>query len=274
MNLLKQGIEYSPAGLATLKGAKDKPEQLGKVMVGSMVMAGAYALAMHGRSTWALPTGKKEREQFYSAGRVPYSVLIGDNWVSYSKLGPLAYPIAMASALHYHQKDSAKALSDTDMEKAVKALSSSMEFMADQSYMQGIGDIVKTAQGDKGALSRLSTSVPTQLIPLVSLQRWVNTLIDPVYRETGKGISPEAIGSNLLNGIVGASQVLPEKVDSRRQPIKREMAVANAILPTRVASKKDMEEQIYKANIAAKQQKNKAKKQAEDMKQKMLRKMK
>ncbi|MDP3763773.1 MAG: hypothetical protein Q8Q92_03995, partial [bacterium] len=141
MNILKQGIEYSPAGLATLPGAKDKTEQAAKAAIGSLVFAGASWLASAGLTTWAAPTSEKEKNEFYAANLQPYSVRIGDHWISYSKLGPLSYPIAMASALHYFTKESPKALTDSEMDKVVDALTGIMRFFSDQSYMRGLGDL-------------------------------------------------------------------------------------------------------------------------------------
>jgi hypothetical protein len=265
MNILKQGIEYSPAGVATLKGAKDKREQLGKAIVGSLVFAGGYAAAMQGRSTWALPKGEEERKAFMDAGRVPYSYKIGDTWVSYSKLGGLAYPLAMASALHYYETEGPKALSDTQMEKAGKVLQGIMGFFSDQSYVQGIGDLVKTAQGDPGAITRLSTTMPSQLIPLSSLQGWVNAIIDPLYRQPEKGFSVNAMIDNLKSKIVGLSQTLEPKKDLYGKPAVKDKPILNAVLPTQIKTAKPVAENILQGQRQATQYKNKAERQAKDM---------
>ena len=97
MNILKQGIEYSPLGFTTIIKSADKVEQFSKALMGTTVFAAAGAMAMEERTTWAAPTNEKQREAFYAAGMQPYSVKIGDKWVAYSKLGPWAYPLAMAA---------------------------------------------------------------------------------------------------------------------------------------------------------------------------------
>lgn len=119
MNILKQGLEYSPAGVVTLPGAKDKTEQLSKALVGSTVFAGAAWLSQIGDSTWSAPTSEKQKEDFYASGRQPYSIKIGDQWVSYSRLGPLAYPIAMAAAIKYYTQQDPKALTKSKDRKSV-----------------------------------------------------------------------------------------------------------------------------------------------------------
>jgi len=197
MNILKQGIEYSPLGITTLPGAANKTEQLAKSMVGSSVLLGASWLAMNGRTTWATPTSPKEKEAFYASGRQPYSIKIGDNWVSYSKLGPLAYPIAMATAFQWFLKENPKAMTDSNFEKSVKAFSGIAKFFSDQSYVEGISDLVNAIRNTEGGVSSALTNIPSQFIPLSSLQRWVSQLIDPIYRKPESGFSIDAIIQNL-----------------------------------------------------------------------------
>jgi len=245
MNILKQGVEYSPLGIATVKGASNKSEQIAKSLIGSTIFAGSYALAMAGRTTWGLPKNKKDREEFYASGRVPYSVLIGDKWVSYSKLGPIAYPMAMASALHYYSVESPDALSDSNMQKAYDALTGIMGFFSDQSYVQGLGDIVGAFEGNQYKINRAISSVPVQLIPLSSLQRWVNSLIDPMYRDKEKGLSAEAILDNLQSAIIGASQFIDPKIDPIGREVKREDVKKNALSPVRISTSKPKEELRY-----------------------------
>jgi hypothetical protein len=270
MNILKQGIEYSPAGFSTLKGAKDPQEQAGKAIIGSIVFAGAYYNAMAGNSTWAVPTNKAEKELFYQSGRIPYSVKIGNNWVSYSKLGPTAYPLAMAAALHYYEKEAPTALSDTQLERAGKALQGIMQFFSDQSYVQSLGDVLKTLRGDAGSVTRLVTGVPSQLIPLSSLQRWVNNIIDPFYRKSETGLSVESITQNLEKSIVGLSQTIPAAKDVFQQPAKKQMPIVNAVSPLAVSPENKSGEAMLKMTQQAGQAKKKSQKQIEQIKKGLM----
>jgi Asp-tRNA(Asn)/Glu-tRNA(Gln) amidotransferase C subunit len=231
MNILKQGIEYSPLGVATLSGNTRKLEQVSKMIVGSTVMAGAGALALDGRTTWSLPTNTKDRAAFYEAGLQPYSVKIGDTCVSYSKLGPLAYPIAMAAAMRYYAKDDPKAAVDPNSAVAKNLLRGIAEFFSDQSYVQGLGDLLDVGRGDQTALNRIATNVPSQLVPLASLQRWITQIIDPVYRKAPADVSVPAIIENLKKGIPGLSfSVEPYRTNSG-EPSRRQMPMLNAATP-------------------------------------------
>lgn len=260
MNILKQMIEYSPAGLATMPGAKDKAEQAGKTILGSLVFAGASWLAAMGRTTWSAPSGDKEKEEFYAAGLQPYSVRIGNKWVSYSKIGPLSGPLAMAAALHYFSKDSPDALTDSEMDKVVNGLAGLMKFFSDQSYMQGIGDLLAAFQGEK---SKAIASLPTQLIPLSSLQGWVNNIIDELQRQPDSGLSIDSVVQNIEMKIIGMSKLVPPRIDSDELPVKKQMKEVNAVSPLRMSKVNPGNLAEYKENQRTKQEMNKIKKDLE-----------
>lgn len=265
MNILKQGIEFSPAGFATLKGNTDKTEQMGKAMIGSVVAAtGAYYAGL-GYMTWALPRSERDKQLFYAAGRQPYSIKVGNTWLSYSKLGPLAYPLAMAAALVYHEKESPDALADNQMEKLSKVLGGVLTFFSDQSYLQGIGDLVKTLQGDQTAIASFATSAPTQMIPLSSLQGWVNSLVDPFYRKKATGLNPEALIDNLKSKLVGGTLSITAKKDISGQPAKKGAAqIVNPISPVNMSEAKPAMDEVFKATQAGQRQVKKAKRMAAD----------
>lgn len=260
MNILKQGIEYSPAGIATLPGSKDKTEQAGKTIIGSLVFAGGAWLAANNLTTWASPTNEKEKNEFYAAGLQPYSVRVGDKWVSYSKIGPLAYPLAMSAALHYYSKESPNALSDSEMDKIVDGLTGIMKFFSDQSYMQGLGDLVRFASGEK---SKAIASIPSQLVPLSSLQGWVNNIIDPLQRKAESGLSIDSVVDNMQMKMVGMSKYVPSQIDYEEAPVKKQMRGINAVSPVRVSKVNAPALADYKESVKDKQELNKLKKDAE-----------
>jgi len=241
MNIMKQGIEYSPAGLATLPGSKDKTEQLAKAMIGSTVFAGAGYLALQDKITWAAPKDQEQSRAFYAAGMQPYAVKIGDKWVSYSKIGPLAYPLAMAAAIKNGFQDDPKSAANSFDEKALSSLTGVMGFFADQSYMQGIGDLVKSVEGREGFnLSKVAGNVATQYIPLSSLQRWVTNVIDPVYRKGG------SVYENIAKGIPGLSDDQPYYEDPFGDPSRRQMPELNAVSPLGITKERPDMKELYK----------------------------
>ena len=245
MNILKQGVEFSPLGVLTLAGNVNKSTQLAKTFIGSSIFAGAAYYANLGNSTWEVPKDKTERKLFYASGKQPYSVKIGNYWISYSRIGPLAYPLAMAAAFNYYTKENPEAATQASMEKAGNIISGISGFFADQSYVRGMGEMLDLLRGEEGAIGRVMTSLPNQLVPLSSFQRWVNSLIDEVYRKPEKGVSIEALISNLKQSIVGLSQTLPPYPAPFGETSKRDFPVLNALSPMGVSIEKQEMAELY-----------------------------
>jgi len=239
MNILKQGIEYSPTGLTTLVGNTNKTAQIAKSLLGSTVLAGAGMVAAKGDSTWAVPIGVKEKAEFYAAGRKPYSIKIGDNWYSYSKLGPLAYPIAMAAAVKWNFEQDPKATSTDLTDKTTKALAGVAGFMADQSYLTGLGDLLDIARGDEYSIKKALANFGRQTIPLASLQGWIARQIDPVFRQ----------GKTMGEQIESGTPLLSKKLDPYLDPLGNESVrqnnTFNSFSPIEVTPANQQFEDIY-----------------------------
>jgi hypothetical protein len=190
-------------------------------------------------STWDAPTSKNEKEEFYASGRKPYSVKIGDNWVSYSRLGPLAYPMAMAAAVKWYFENDPKATSTDSIEKTTKLLGGIAGFFSDQSYLSGIGDLVSVAKGEDYAIKGMLANFGKQLVPLTSLQGWVARQLDPIYRQ------PKTITEQIKAGIPGLSKSIDPYTDPLGNPSKRENLPFNAWSPVNVNPANQQFEDIY-----------------------------
>jgi len=265
MNILKQGIEFSPLGITTLAGATDKTTQLAKAIIGSTVMTGAGWIALQGNSTWSAPTSEKEKEEFYASGRQPYAVKIGNTWVSYTKLGPLAYPLAMASAIQWYAKENPKSISDTSLEKASKIFSSIAQFFSDQSYMQGMNNLLQVASGGTSELKSAVANIPSQLIPLSSLQRWITQIIDPIYRKPASGFSLKSITDKIATGIPFASKNVAPYTNPFGMPSQRQAPIYQAFSPANFGTVQPN----FEALLQATRQQQKMKYLKEDLKSKI-----
>lgn len=240
-NILKQGLEYSPLGVTTLPGATNKVEQLSKAIIGTGVYTTAYSLLNSVPFTWSEPTDPNGRSQFYAAGMQPYSIKLGDKWVSFSKLGPLSYPIAMASALRYAEK--ANPDSNT-LENVSKALGGILTFFGDQSYVKEIGDLMDELRSDRPDkfnrfIESEASNVAEQMVPYRSFLGWLTRTIDPVYRKA------ENIGERIMTGIPGLSgKVSPYYNVETGDVSRRPNPILNALSPLRVGDVQSVPGQV------------------------------
>lgn len=196
MNFAKQWLEYSPAGITTMIGAGNKREQLAKAVLGSVVVGVGAKAALEDRTTWAAPTDPKQKELFYASGRKPYSIKIGNKWVSMQYAGPFALALALPAAAKFYTEDSRTALTDNQMDKLGSIIMASAEYLSGQTFLEGMGNFVKMASGDVDYTFKKNVAyTASQFIPLQGLVRWISTVIDPVYRRP-KGMI-EQIQSNI-----------------------------------------------------------------------------
>lgn len=235
INIFKQGLEYSPAGLATLPGNANKTEQISKAIIGSSVMAGAATLLGSDRLTWGEPTTTKEKNAFKAAGKQAYSVKIGDNWISYLKLGPIAFPIAMVAAIDDAEKTSK--IDANTSEKILSTVAKFGEFLADQTYAKSIGDMISNAKGGENGWAKIAGNNIQQLIPYRALLGWIERLTDPYQRmadPTGTAIEKQV--QLMFAQIPGLADKVPTRKDSFGNPIENKNRVINAFSPLKVTN--------------------------------------
>lgn len=257
MSMFKWGIEYSPFGVLTIPGSINKREQLAKTMIGSIVFASAGMYALSGLTTWAAPTGEKDKEEFYGSGRLPYSIKLNNKWVSFSKIGPLALPFALAASLKWHFDENPKRISQTGYERLFKSLAGMMQFWSEQSFLTGIGDLQKAVRGDTSALKSSVTNFVRQVVPLTGLQNWVTTIIDPVFRRPDGEFSVKTLTQNIMKGIPFLSEYVPAIKDKTGAEQLRDYPILNAFAAYKF-SKADEEGEIkYQEFLLKKEEKEK-----------------
>lgn len=241
-NILKQGLEYSPLGIATAWGSKEPLEQLSKWMIGSGVYATAMGLAGNNLITWEAPRDEKARQLFYDAGLQEYSVKIGDKWVSFSKLGPLSYPMAMAAALHNAY---VKNPDQGTLENLANGLMSSLQFFSDQSYVEQFGNLVDAIRG--GKLFEIETAKKSlsdlvrQSVPYASFMGWLTRLVDPVYRK------PEGLAERIMSGIPGLSTQVGYYETPQWLPSERTNPILSSFVPAKITTEKPENLPLYQA---------------------------
>lgn len=244
-NLLKQGLEYSPAGLATLWKNGDKTGQLAKVAVGTSVMGiTAGAFAANDAITFGEPTDPDQRNAFRAEGKQAYSVKIGGHWVSYSKLHPaIAFNLAATAAV----KDALDkgSIDQSSADKLLNGFAGAVNFFVNQSYMKSVGDFVSGLQVKDGAtlqstVAGVATNYANQLVPFKSLVSWIGRQIDNTQRKPDtQAPTIQQIGQSLIQDIPGLNSSVP----ARKNPydnsdLKNDNPILNAFSPVKVTNDK------------------------------------
>jgi hypothetical protein len=229
MNVAKQWIEYSPAGIATIPGTANRREQIGKVLFGSTVFAMGAVLAADDRTTWDAPTDSKEKELFYASGKKPFSVKVGDKWIPMMYFGPFALALGMPAAMKYYQEDDRNALTDSQVDKAVSAVTSLTKLLSGQTFMQGLDNFVKFFSGDADySIPGNLAFTAGQIMPMQGLLRYISTVVDPIYRKPGGSGNVDRFINSFKKDIPFMSKSLPAYTDPMGNPSTR-LPVNNAL---------------------------------------------
>jgi len=189
LNILKFAARRTPVGIA-LKEVRDelaaggipRDKVLAQMSLGSAAALASVSYAMEGKMTGGGPSDFKEKRALMATGWRPYSVKIGDEWVTYNRLDPIGMLMGMAA-------DVAEILKNDDKQEAteiVAALGGSFtKLMLDKSYLRGIADAVQAADDPDRHAERWVNGFITSFIPNAVGQ--VTRADDPILRET-KGL--------------------------------------------------------------------------------------
>lgn len=199
INILNKGLDRTP-GINLVRErfrlrlnspeASVRAEALGELTTSVMIGTGAYLLAMEGRITGNGPSDPKQRAIWQAdKGWLPTSVNIGTpeapNWVSISRLDPLAFPFAIAGELAEMKQ---AAMNDPSFDEGalfaslVSAIASTVK---DKTFLQSISDIFNVFDGSDspGKVERLFNRTASNFIPFSGAGRQLNQLSDGVFKE-------------------------------------------------------------------------------------------
>lgn len=219
-NIAKYGAARGPLGvlfktardnLAGKNGAVARDTELAKIGFGSAMGAATAYLVHQGLITGQGPSDPKERALKYSAGWQPYSVKIGDNYYSFSRLEPIASILGVwadFSELAQHMGESAR-----DSVASLIVGSIARNFTS-KTFLQSVSGLIQAMTdpdryGQNWVQQMASSVVPTGVAQ-------VARTLDPYLRDA------KTILDAVKMRLPGQRETLPVKRDLFGEPIKLE----------------------------------------------------
>jgi hypothetical protein len=138
---------------------------IARTSTGTMILSTMMDLALQGKITGKGPDSPSQRAEWERLHQ-PYSVKIGDKWVSINRLEPLGSTIGIAADLAEAILNAEKDISDHDFAKAIGAtIFATSNNVLSKTYMQGTADfmgaVTNSQMKSEGYLKRLfGSSVP------------------------------------------------------------------------------------------------------------------
>lgn len=231
-NLAKMGGRYSPLGFARL--AKDenyKGPQASRIMaeaaLGTAILSGLAYHVAQGNVTGPPPSAANDRDAFYRAGKQPFSVKIGNRWVSYTHFLPgLSTSLAAMAAWH----DSKTTPNSTRVGQLGGAIG---QAMLDQSFMLGIKNFFDAMEDPDRFGPRMLTSIAGGFVPMSGADRIFANALDPTVRR------PEGMYQAIKANLPILSKSVPPEIDALGRPSERRGGSGiDAFLPSSIPEAK------------------------------------
>jgi hypothetical protein len=230
VNIVKYAAERSPfaflfkdvrANLKGVNGAIARDQQIARITLGSSVSAATAYLALQGAITGQGPSDPRRRALLYNPGKgwQPYSILIGDNYYSYSRLEPLGTLLGVAAdfaELSQHMSDEKRnSIASLIMGSVAKNLAS-------KTFLSGLSQVIEAYQdperyGAQYIQNLVGTVVPT------AIAQYARTR-DPYLREA------RTILDKIKARVPGLRETLPAKRDFFGELIKLQGALGPDLL--------------------------------------------
>jgi hypothetical protein len=222
-NITKRGINMTPAvGMARSWRGQGKAQQiLAEQTMGVGIALLGYSLAAAGEATGPPPDDEKGREKFFDEGKQAYSVKINGRWYRWNRLGPLAFPFAVGTALN----DVIERGGKMNVETATVIGNSLGKMFTDMSLMQGLGNIVDATSKPVTAGSKLLASTVGQLVPAAAQLRQWEQSFDEHMRD------PKAWYERIAAGIPLLDKTVEKRVSQFGQDVHRTTTGVNAFIP-------------------------------------------
>lgn len=238
-NIAQYTLERTPLA-PTLKtfredvaaGGARRDLALARFTMGSTLSAVVATYTASGRITGNGPSDPKLRAEMLAAGWQPYSVLIGDKYVSYNRLDPVGAMIGAAA-------DGMEVIRYADDEETTAGVAAAVSLgfanaMVNKTYLTGIGGVIDgLRQADEGKMTAVKNVASKQAAAFVPA--WLNFIrqnVDDTVREPSKTDILTQTIDQMKNRTPGLSSELPPKLDLWGEPIRPESAPLSPVKMT------------------------------------------
>ena len=160
-----------------------KEELISRQLMGLGAVAGLGALHNAERLTGSIPNEPAERERWRANGIQPFSIKVGDKWVSYQRVEPFATVMGLAAdtfALSERYQSGKIRKDKVNEELLATSWSNLKSNILDKTFLQGFADMVGALESDKEVETYFANMVK-RAVPALSAQ--IARVKDPFERE-------------------------------------------------------------------------------------------
>jgi hypothetical protein len=165
------------------------------------------------------PENKEEREALRATGWQPYSVRVGDKWISYQRVDPLTTMLGVVADI----KDAMSYNDELEGSESIfSALSVSVAFnLTDRSYLRGFNNLLNVARDPGTYFPKLGKDIAAGFVPNI-----LNKTQDTGFFNDDEGRrmirETRGVADAMLRRIPGAGENIPPKRTVLGDPVYRD----------------------------------------------------
>jgi len=228
VNVATFSFRRSPMGLFSpknfrdiMKGGGSRADAIARISIGTTLATYITLLAGEGKITGPAPEDEAERDKFYREGKLPYAVKLGDTWVQYQRLEPIASFFSLAANVQDKISRGAK-------EEEISSLASELilgisKHYVDQTFLIGLSDAMDAVTEGGVSAQRFMNGLVTGQIP--SAIPWIARSLDRTIRQ------PEGLLETIQTKIPGLSQGVRARLDVFGNEVERPGGFIRETLP-------------------------------------------
>ena len=240
-NITKRGYEMVPGiGLIRTPSLQGKGQYqdttsdiIAKQVAGTIISYALISRYEDDEFTGAVPKNKSEREAFYRQGKLPWSIKIGDKWVSYRRIEPFNTVLASATIA----AETIKKLKDNEIDSASQAFFELVEGMVtnfvDSSMLKGVSDALDENRRPK-YLERFAAT----FVPYSGFWRSLNRSIEVEMGGDANARQVKSIGDAFMQNLPFGTLTLKPKMNIWGEEIVLDGGVLRQWLPFKYRSNK------------------------------------
>lgn len=260
VNVFSAAVERSPLAFLTEQfrssvaaGGARRDLALAQMATGTTIMLVAADLADQGLITGMISKDPGKKETYERLGIQPYSIKVGDKWVSYNRADPIALPLAVAANMAELARRFEIEPDKVDSVREIMAagIGGTAKAALDRSFMQGMAGLVSAiADPEQHADQYVKNTLASFFTPAIS--NAAAQLVDPTRRET----------FNALDAIEARIMIASQSLIPRMDLWGREMRLAESgagrgfdvISPVKIQSAKPnpIDEELVRLNFFSK----------------------
>jgi len=217
-NLIKYAAERSPAAPLLTDWRKDfmaggarRDMAIAKAAVGSGAGLLFYQWAKEGKITGSGPADDNARALMQADGWQPYSIKVGDRWVSYARMDPLSTTMGVAADLATKGDE----MTDSQREHAGALVTAAViKNLSNKTWLSGVADLVDAIDDPaRKAGSYARNEAASVAVPAILAQ--IARASDPNVRDSS------TIGNAIKSRVPVLSQQVPAQLDAWGEPKQR-----------------------------------------------------